>query len=111
MGTLLEDISKNFSRHDWNEYPLTADKFARWLANTPKDEQVTHRYELRRTSNCLHPASTGIFDFMRALPDFILKEGLEFMTPSEAINKLKPKDKLVVPDTISWSEEEKNIFS
>ncbi|MDO5036402.1 MAG: glycoside hydrolase family 57 protein [Porphyromonas sp.] len=117
LGMLLrnsrfsEDISKNFSRYDWSEYPLTADKYASWLANTPEDEEIICIDMSYNTFGQVHPSSTGIFDFLRALPRYLHDEGLEFVTPSEAISILKPKDSLYVPDPISWSEEEKNTLS
>lgn len=106
-----DDISKNFSNYNWSEYPLTADKFASWLASTPEDEEIINIDMSYNVIGQEQPSSSGIFDFFKALPQFILGQGMEFVTPSEAIATLKPKDKLVVPDAISWSEEEKNTLS
>lgn len=117
LGILLrnshfsEDISKRFSKYDWSEYPLTADKFASWLAGTPDEEEVICIDMSYNVFGESHPASTGIFEFLRALPEQIMKAGLGFCTASEAVSSLTPKDKLVVPDAISWSEEEKNTLS
>jgi alpha-amylase len=49
------------------------------------------------------PASTGIFDFLNALPAAILrKEGLAFSTPSQIIDNCQPFGEYDVPQTISW---------
>ena len=55
-------------------------------------------------------AQSGIFDFMRALPDAILADGnFRFTTPSEAAKKNKPVADLDVPETISWADEERDV--
>ncbi|MDN4753213.1 glycoside hydrolase family 57 protein [Porphyromonadaceae bacterium W3.11] len=106
-----EDITKNFGRQDWADFPLTADKFASWLASTPEDEELITLDMSLDTLGLAQPAHTGIFDFFRALPKYILDSGLEFVTPSGALDTLKPKDQLVVSEAISWSEKEKNTLS
>lgn len=106
-----EDITRNFSRNDWSDFPLTAEKYTSWLANTPEEEELITLDMSLDTLGIGQPAYSGIFDFFRALPRFVLQEGLEFTTPSEAISTLTPVDQLVVPEPISWSEEEKNTLS
>ena len=34
---LSNDISFRFSNWGWNEFPFAADKYARWLDNSPGD--------------------------------------------------------------------------
>ncbi|MBR8703408.1 glycoside hydrolase family 57 protein [Porphyromonas levii] len=106
-----DDIAKNFTRYDWSEYPLTADKYANWLASTPEDEEVITIDMSLDVLGVGQPSQSGIFDFFRALPRFILGAGLEFATPSEVMGQNKPQDKLVIAEPISWSEEEKNTLS
>lgn len=108
---LTEDISKNFSNYSWSEYPLTADKYAAWVARDLEEGEVVNidmSYDVLGSGN---PVGTGIFDFFRALPHFLDEKGIGFTTPSESIKNLMPKDALTIPDTISWSEEEKNTIS
>lgn len=108
---LTEDISRNFTNYSWSEYPLTADKYAAWIAKDLQDGEVVNidmSYDVLGSGN---PADSGIFDFFRALPTYLEKEGIGFATPSESIKNLTPKDALTIPDTISWSEEEKNTNS
>ncbi|CQB86762.1 Glycosyl hydrolase family 57 [Chlamydia trachomatis] len=106
-----DDIAKNFNRYDWNEFPLTADKYAKWLAETPEDDQLITIDMSLDVLGIGQPAQTGIFDFFRALPKYIIKAGLEFTTPSAAMSQLDSKDLLDIPEPISWSEEEKNTLS
>ncbi len=106
-----DDIAKNFSKYDWQEYPLTADKYAGWLAATPESDEVITIDMSLDVLGTGQLSQSGIFDFFRALPRFILGAGLEFSTPTEVIDQIKPQDKLSVAEAISWSEEEKNTLS
>ena len=55
-------------------------------------------------------AETGIFEFMRSLPEYIFSTtDFEFLTPSEAVKKHQPVAPLHVPYPISWADEEKDI--
>lgn len=102
---LSEDIAKRFADSSWHEYPLTADKYVSWIAQSPKEEQITNiflNYEALGDSN---PRETGIFDFFRAIPRFAAENGIEFWTPSEAVSKLKPVDIISVTHPISGADE------
>lgn len=103
------DIADRFTNYGWSEYPLTADKFASWLANTPQEEQVINLSLNYEVLGNLHDKETGIFDFFRALPRLVLDRGMTFTTPTEAISTLKPVDNLSVNDTISATGDESDI--
>ncbi len=53
----------------------------------------------------LQHRDSGIFQFLEALPRFAAERGIEFITPSEAIAKLKPVGELSVMHPISWADE------
>ena len=54
--------------------------------------------------------STGIFDFMAALPEQVLATGeMDFVTPAEAAAKHKPVSDISVPEAISWADEERDV--
>lgn len=110
-ATMSDNISKHFSHHDWSEYPLTAEKYLSWIMSMPVMDDVLYLDMSYDTLGQMHPAESGIFDFFKALPEFVLQSGINFITPSEAFEKLVVRDTIVVPDTISWSEEEKNTIS
>lgn len=110
-SSLSEDLSRRFCDRGWDEYPLTADKYVSWLAGTEEGEQIVYLDMGYDVLGNLCPASSGIFDFFRALPDYAERAGLEFVTPTEALDTLTPKDEISVTDTISWSEEEKTTKS
>ena len=105
---LSDDIAFRFSEPSWKEYPLTANKYAYWIANTPGDcINIFMDYE---TFGEHQWPETGIFDFLRALPDEIGKhEHLEFALASDIIRKLEPKDSIDVPMFVSWADIDRDL--
>lgn len=102
---LSDDIAKRFTDSSWFEYPLTADKYVSWIAQSPKEEQVTNIFLNYETIGDNLPRETGIFDFFRAIPRFAVESGVEFWTPSEAVSKLKAVDIVSVTHPISGADE------
>lgn len=105
-----DDIATRFSNYEWSEYPLTADKFINWIASTPKEEQVINLFMNYEALGNFQKKSSGIFDFMRALPRFAAEKNIGFATPSGVLAKLKPVDKISSMHPVSWVGEEKDIF-
>lgn len=102
---LSDDIAKRFADSSWHEYPLTADKYISWIAQSPKEEQITNIFLNYETIGDNIPRETGIFDFFKALPRFAAENGIEFWTPGEAVSKLKPVDTISVTHPISGADE------
>lgn len=100
-----EDMGTRFSDYGWAEYPLTADKFMKWIADVPKEEKVINLFMNYEVLGNFQKASSGIFEFMRALPRFAKMNNIRFATPSEVIEEHKAVDKLVVPYPMSWVDE------
>ena len=89
--SLSDDIAFRFSNKAWNEYPLTADKYAGWMASLPEEEEVVNVFINYETFGQLQPKNSGIFDFLKNLPGAILKTGkLQFSTPTEVVANLQP---------------------
>ncbi|WP_165021382.1 glycoside hydrolase family 57 protein [Dysgonomonas sp. ZJ279] len=104
-----DDIAVRFSNYSWNEYPLTADKFINWIADTPKEEQVVNLFMNYEVLGNFQKRSSGIFDFMKALPRFAADKNITFSTPSDVLEKLKPVDRISSLNPISWVGEERDI--
>ena len=105
---LSDDIAFRFSNEGWPEWPLTADKYAdKVVAETGDVVNLFMDYE---TFGEHQKASTGIFDFMKALPGALLATGqVEFATASEAAKKLQPVAVLHCPYAMSWADEERDV--
>lgn len=102
---LSDDICFRFSDTSWNEYPLTAEKYISWIAATPADEQIINLCMNLDTFGGLQPASSGIFQFLEALPRFAAQNQIEFYTPVEAVEKLRAVDAISVVHPISGADE------
>lgn len=102
---LSDDIAFRFSDTSWSEFPLTADKYIDWIASTPAEEQIVNIFLNLETFGDLQPATSGIFAFLEALPRFAAERGIDFVTPSEAVAKIKPVGELSVMHPISAADE------
>jgi len=107
---LTDDIGFRFSARWWSEYPLTADKYARWLASN--EGQCINIFPDYETFGEHHWPETGIHDFLRHLPEEIMKWGnLQMSTPSEVISRHGPQGEIDVPETgatVSWADLERD---
>jgi alpha-amylase len=103
---LTDDIAFRFSVRSWSDWPLTADKYANWLAAT--QGQCITIFPDYETFGEHHWPETGIHDFLRSLPTEIFKhENLTMSTPSEVVSKYKPTGEIDVPElegTVSWAD-------
>lgn len=120
---LSDDIAFRFSDRGWSQWPLTAEKFTHWVNMIELENPVSARggvpfvglfmdYE---TFGEHQWASTGVFDFMKALPEKLLQsEGVRFVTPSEATElALQQEDArsylIDVPEPFSWADVERDL--
>jgi len=109
---LTDDIGFRFSTKSWSEWPLTAEKYANWLAST--GGQYICIFLDYETFGEHHWPETGIHDFLRKLPREILnRENLTLSTPSKVIADHKPMDVINVPEsqTVSWADIERSTDS
>ena len=107
---LSDDIAFRFSDRSWSEWPLTGDKYLSWLKSSTQNEEIVNLFMDYETFGEHQKASSGIFDFMRYLPETVLNDGeFEFVTPSEAAKKHNPVGDLDVMDPISWADEERDV--
>lgn len=106
---LSDDIGFRFDSREWNQWPLTADKYAAWLAHTPG--QVIVLFMDYETFGEHYWAESGILEFLKWLPIEVSKwDNLSWSTPSEVIQKYAPCDEIMVPADmmISWADAERD---
>ena len=109
---LSDDIAFRFSNRGWSEWPLTADKFARWVheLEEAEDSGTCNLFMDFETFGEHQWKETGIFDFLSALPAEILSHAdLGFKTPSECIEAYPAVDEIDVPHMISWADTERDL--
>lgn len=105
---LSDDIAFRFDDPNWNEQPLTAEKYAGWLHNQDKNTCNVNLFFDYETFGIHKKTGTGIFKFLEHLPSHILAdEKWTFATPAEVLDSCYPMDIYNVPQTISWEDKEK----
>ena len=107
---LSDDIAFRFSQTSWEGWPLTTEKFVSWINDIDQKEEVINLFMDYETFGEHQWESTGIFDFMRALPEKVLSmSNYTFNTPSEVAEHLQPVSAIHVPHPISWADEERDL--
>lgn len=107
---LSDDIAFRFSTSTWNEYPLTAPKFANWVSATNGSGDIVNLFMDYETFGEHQWEDTGIFEFLRHLPAELLKHPDNyFVTPGEAVKKLPAIAQLDFPHFVSWADVERDI--
>ena len=102
---LSDDVAFRFSDKNWNGHPLTAEKYADWLAPIMGDSvNLFMDYE---TFGEHQWEDTGIFNFLRSLPRALSAHGISFTTPNE-LAKVTPKEAIDVPHYVSWADTERD---
>ena len=108
---LSDDISLRFSNVDWEGYPLFADNYVDRIANFPGEEHVVNVFMELSALGVAQPLSSNILDFLKALPECAKQRGISFSTPSEICDTMASVGALDVPDTLSWTDEERDVSS
>ncbi|MGB9761703.1 MAG: alpha-amylase [Caldimicrobium thiodismutans] len=113
---LSDDIAFRFSDRSWSEYPLTAEKYVKWV----KDLTLIER-EGKNLYLCLFMdyetfgehqwKESGIFEFMKKTIELLLQEKeIKFLFPSEVHQTLNYTPKgLSVPTPTSWADTERDL--
>ena len=102
---LSDDIAFRFAQNK-----VTAQQYVGWMKDNAKEGDIVNLFMDYETFGEHQSADSGIFEFMRALPEAVIKDGtFGFVTPSEATKKYKPVSDIAVEDPISWADEERDI--
>lgn len=105
---LSDDIAFRFGDRDWQEWPLTADKFCHWLNEThPAD--IFNLFMDYETFGEHQWEDKGIFEFLEHLPRQWTKNGNDFLNFDEAIERFEPHDEIDVPYTVTWADTERDL--
>jgi alpha-amylase len=107
---LSDDIAFRFSNRNWNEWPLTADKYATWINKLAPKSELLNIFLDYETFGEHNWKESGIFDFLTHMPGAILrKTPFGFLTPSEIADSMQPVSAISIPSPISWADEERDI--
>ncbi len=107
---LSDDIAFRFSNMGWGEWPLTADKYAGWIADENTSGEVINLFMDYETFGEHQKAESGIFGFVEALPAAMLRTGeLKFATVTETAAENQPTGVLYCTHAMSWADEERDV--
>ena len=109
---LSDDIAFRFSNRGWAEWPLSTEKFARWVNEINGDGYLCNLFMDYETFGEHQWADTGIFDFLDKLPAAIFDVAPgenHFITPSEALSQFDPVGEYDAHDYISWADTERDL--
>ena len=102
---LSDDVGFRFSQRSWSGWPLTAPKYADWLAgNEGESVNLFLDYE---TFGEHQWAETGIFEFLNHWPEECFRRGLRFVQPSDLARR-QPIGPLSFPRPTSWADQERD---
>ncbi len=107
---LSDDIAFRFSNPAWEEYPLTAEKFATWIHCTAGNGELINLFMDYETFGEHQWEDKGIFSFLEAFPEKVLAhDDFDFCLPKEAAQKLSPVATLDIPEYYSWADSERDL--
>ncbi|MFO0972730.1 MAG: glycoside hydrolase family 57 protein [Phycisphaerae bacterium] len=107
---LSDDIAFRFSNRAWAEWPLTAEKFSRWVDQVNGNGHVVNLFMDYETFGEHQWAETGIFDFLKHMPREVLRHpDNDFATPSQVVERYPVADEFDSPNMISWADTERDL--
>ncbi len=109
---LSEDITLNFSNREWDQWPLTADKYMDWVKEDSEGYDVVNLFMDYETFGEIQPVDSGIQEFMKHFIEDTISSGeFTFDTVAEASVRHQPKAMISIPYAISWMDEAKDLSS
>lgn len=107
---LSDDIAFRFSNRGWSAWPLTAETYASWVHSNSGNGEVINLFMDYETLGEHQWECTGIFDFMRKLPEVILAHSdWSFKTPSEVIDSYPARGELPFHRLTSWADTDRDL--
>ena len=104
---LSDDLGFRFADPSWMDHPLTPEKYAAWLADSPGD--LVNLFMGYETIGEHQAKETGIFDFWEALPDAVAEAGLQWVTPTEAVDLYRASREYACRFLTSWTDGERDL--
>lgn len=107
---LSDDIAFRFGNRAWSEWPLGAEKFAKWINQVNGNGQTINLFIDYETLGEHQWEHTGIFDFFRNMPGEVMKNSNNtFLTPCEVSSSYDPVGEFDAPHLISWADTERDL--
>ena len=107
---LSDDIAFRFSDRAWNGYPLTVQKYQKWINDDCLRGPSINLFMDFETFGEHQWRDTGIFEFFDGFVDRWLKEyENKFVTVSEACGLEDPVNEISMKETVTWADSERDL--
>ena len=102
---LSDDIALNFTSS-----PITAQDYALKIKDFPETEEIVNIFVNYETFGECYAAETGIFDYMRYLPQAVFDNtDCNFIMPHQAVKLMQPMGVFDAPIPLSCCDEERDL--
>lgn len=107
---LSDDIAFRFSNKQWEEHPLSVEKYVDWINANNGNGELVNLFMDYETFGEHQWEDTGIFEFLRHLPQEILKhQDNDFVTVGEAVDRYHVRGEFDAHNFISWADLERDL--
>ena len=108
---LSDDIAFRFGDRGWSGYPLTPDKYERWVETAFADNAPTVNLFMDYETFGEHQwEDTGIFRFFEHFVNqWLSGDNNTFYTVSQAAHSAEPVGDVSMPDTVTWADRERDL--
>lgn len=107
---LSDDVAFRFSNKEWSEYPLTVEKYSKWIHQVAGCGDTVNLFMDYETFGEHQWEGTGILKFLNQLPEHILSHpDFIFQTPSEVASSYPVRDVIDVQQFTSWADQNRDL--
>lgn len=107
---LSDDIAFRFGNKGWKEHPLSVEKFSQWINANNGDGHTVNLFMDYETFGEHQWEDTGIFEFLKHLPQELLKHpDNNFKTVSEVAQSYPVAGEVDMHNFVSWADLERDI--
>lgn len=107
---LSDDLAFRFSNRGWESFPLSSETYAQWIHAHHGNAETINLFMDYETFGEHQWEDTGIFNFIRALPEMILRHPeTSFKTPSQTITSYNSVGEIDVPNILTWADTDRDL--
>ena len=106
---LSDDLAFRFSNQNWEEYPLTTEKYISWLELASYRGDIINLFMDYETFGEHQWKESGIFSFFESLvTEWLKNPSHDFKTVTEAA-QAEPVAEISMPQTVTWADTERDL--
>ena len=107
---LSDDVAFRFGNRSWDSWPLSAETYASWIHAHHGNGNTVNLFMDFETFGEHQWADTGIFNFLRRLPEELLRHGdTTFKTPTETVLAYPAVGHIDVPHILTWADTDRDL--